>query len=98
MKRLLTKFDNSIPLAAAAYNAGPHRVENWLANFGDLQVDEFIEHIPFVETRNYVKKVSRNFLVYSKLYGNKKELEPWLTKSIHVQITRPSSRETWEAL
>src|SRR5690606_5955015 len=69
LQRLLRKFENPIPLAAAGYNAGPHRVESWLSAFGNLDMDEFIEHIPFVETRNYVKKVVRNFGIYRDLYG-----------------------------
>lgn len=56
LQRLMVKFENTVPLVAASYNAGPHRVKTWLASFGFLEMDEFIEHIPFLETRNYVKK------------------------------------------
>ena len=98
LNRLLRKFDGMVPLAAAGYNAGPHRVESWLASFGKLDMDEFIEHIPFIETRNYVKKVVRNFGIYNRLYNKPEPTLSWLTQPIKVQITRPSPRETWEAL
>ncbi len=97
--RLSSKFKNAIPLVAAAYNAGPHRVESWLANFGHLEMDEFIEHIPFLETRNYVKKVVRNFAVYRGLYSNDQRPLGWLADPMPVQISgRPTPRETWEPL
>lgn len=95
--RLGTKFKNSLPLVAAAYNAGPHRVDNWLAQFGHLEMDEFIEHIPFLETRNYVKKVVRNFGVYRALYSADNRDMTWLTSAIPVQVVgRPAPREIWE--
>ncbi len=95
--RLSTKFKSSVPLVAAAYNAGPHRVDSWLAQFGHLEMDEFIEHIPFLETRNYVKKVSRNFGVYRNLYSSDRRELTWLASSLPVQITgRPTPREIWE--
>lgn len=95
--RLGTKFKMSLPLVAAAYNAGPHRVDNWLVQFGYLEMDEFIEHIPFLETRNYVKKVTRNFGVYRGLYSSEKKDLTWLAAAVPVQVNgRPSTREIWE--
>ncbi|MCB0407959.1 MAG: transglycosylase SLT domain-containing protein, partial [Bdellovibrionales bacterium] len=99
LQRLAKKFKGQLPLMAAAYNAGPHRVESWLSTFGHLDMDEFIEHIPFVETRNYVKKVTRNYGVYKALYG--KDVTPlaWLPKSIDVPNNiRPVTRETWDQI
>lgn len=75
LQRLMERFDRKFPLVAAAYNAGPHRVYAWIRNFGTLDMDEFIEHIPFVETRNYVKRVARNYQIYSLLYRGKAQLE-----------------------
>ncbi len=73
LQRLIKKFDGNFALVAAGYNAGPHRVRSWITSFGQLDLDEFVEHIPYVETRNYVKKVLTHFLIYSRLYNGKKE-------------------------
>jgi len=69
LAEVLEKFDNSVPLAAAAYNAGPHRVTQWLTDNGDPRVEgqsmiDWIEMIPFNETRNYVHRVLENVVVY----------------------------------
>ncbi|HBK09277.1 MAG TPA: transglycosylase [Acetobacteraceae bacterium] len=66
---MLTRFDNCLPLAAAAYNAGPHRVAQWLDENGDprtgpIDMVDWIELIPVAETRNYVQRVSENVLMY----------------------------------
>lgn len=97
LKRLMDRFDNAIPLVAAGYNAGPHRVKNWLASFGNLETDEFIEHIPFLETRNYVKRVVSNAYIYGQLYGNKKDLIPYLAGAIPVPATTDvAGKENWD--
>ncbi|MNT48620.1 Soluble lytic murein transglycosylase precursor [compost metagenome] len=97
LKRLMDNFDNTIPLVAAGYNAGPHRVKNWLASFGNLETDEFIEHIPFLETRNYVKKVMSNCYVYGQLYGNKKDLFPYLAEPVPMKhVAEMVGKENWD--
>lgn len=97
LKRLMDRFDNTIPLVAAGYNAGPHRVKNWLVSFGSLETDEFIEHIPFLETRNYVKRVVSNAYVYSKLYSNKKDLFPYLAEPVPVKVNADLvGKENWD--
>jgi soluble lytic murein transglycosylase len=55
--------------ALAAYNAGPGRVRQWLKELSTADWDEFIERLPFEETRLYVKSVLRNYGVYQRLYG-----------------------------
>lgn len=67
LKLVLDAFDGSMPLAAAAYNAGPSRSRNWRKSVGDGALDAAIwtENIPFSETRNYVKKVLANATVYA---------------------------------
>lgn len=97
LQRLGKKFDQSVPLIAAAYNAGPHRVKSWLSTFGNRDMDEFIEHIPFLETRNYVKKVVSNYQIYSILYSQKKDALSYLADAMKVKIpTTVSTKETWE--
>jgi len=99
LARLGTKFKGQLPLVAAAYNAGPHRVEGWLVNFGHLDTDEFVEHIPFLETRNYVKKVVRAHTFYRRLYAKDQKSADFLAKGLGVPIpSRASTRESWEAL
>lgn len=99
LARLGKTFSNSFPVVAASYNAGPHRVKGWLMNFGHLEVDEFIEHIPFLETRNYVKKVLKNQHFYHALYDQKLAPPAWIIQPLGVPIPQKlSARENWEAL
>ena len=73
--QLLGRFGGSMPLAIAAYNAGPNRVEQWLAENGDPRghgaaaMIDWIELIPFSETRNYVQRVIENVTVYRARRG-----------------------------
>lgn len=99
LQRLMKKFSDQVPLAAAAYNGGPHRVQGWVKRFGQLNMDEFIEHIPYLETRNYVKKVVRYFSVYNLLYNKKVTSSNWLVKPLGFQYDGVvPTQETWEAL
>ena len=68
-RRLLDQFDGRLEYALAAYNAGADRVNGWLnqGKFRDPQ--EFVESIPFTETREYVQAILRNASVYRRLYG-----------------------------
>lgn len=66
LKRALDAFEGSMPLAAAAYNAGPSRARQW-RNGPTLEAAMWIENIPFSETRDYVKKVLSNTVNYAAL-------------------------------
>ncbi len=70
LKKLSVELDYQKPLIAAAYNGGPHRVKSWLKNLGQIDFDRFIEHIPFAETRTYVKRVVSFRATYEKIYKN----------------------------
>jgi len=101
LQKLLKVFNASVPLTAAAYNAGPHRVRSWIKSFGNrLDMDEFIEHIPYLETRNYVKKVVHNYNIYQQLYSKsskKDELTSFLAKPVGVLVTGDVElRERWD--
>jgi soluble lytic murein transglycosylase len=69
LKLVLDAFDGSLPLAAAAYNAGPSRARAWLARTPDEGLEGAIwtENVPFAETRDYVKKVLANTTNYAAL-------------------------------
>ena len=54
----------------AAYNAGPGRVHQWLAWSNYREPAEFVESIPFTETREYIQAVLRNADIYRQLYGD----------------------------
>ena len=65
-KKLLEQFDGNYALAAAAYNAGPHRVKRWLPDEQSIAADIWIETIPFTETRAYVSAVLTYALIYQQ--------------------------------
>jgi soluble lytic murein transglycosylase len=83
LQDMLTRFDNCLPLAAAAYNAGPHRVAEWLDQNGDprtgpIDMVDWIELIPGGETRNYVQRVTENVVMYRAV---RKDPAPILTNT-----------------
>ncbi len=66
LKTLFREF-RSLPYVLAAYNAGEAMVRKWQQRDNHMAVDEFIEEIPYAETRNYVKKVVNSFFQYKRL-------------------------------
>ena len=76
---LLNDFDGSYILAATSYNAGPHRSKQWIKKYGDprkpgIDPIDWVESIPFSETRNYVQRVLENMQVYrARRNGNSYE-------------------------
>jgi soluble lytic murein transglycosylase len=74
LAQLLDEFKGSHILTFVAYNAGPRRAREWIAAYGDPRdpsVDpvDWVERIPFSETRNYVQRVMENLEVYARLLG-----------------------------
>ena len=65
---LLEHYAGAVPLVISGYNAGEGGVDRWLRERGDLELDEFIETIPFDETRGYTKRVLTSYLTYAWLY------------------------------
>lgn len=75
-ERLMDRYGGSYPLAVAAYNAGPGNVNKWLAANGDprtgaIDILDWIEAIPFTETRGYVQRVLENAVVYDMIEPSK---------------------------
>jgi soluble lytic murein transglycosylase len=81
LRGLIDSYSGSYFLALAAYNAGGGRVQEWMKAFGDprkTQIDpiDWIERIPFTETREYVKKIMETLQLYrSRLAGSEKALQ-----------------------
>ena len=76
LAKLNEDYGYNIPLIAAGYNAGPSRADQWIERYGDprsskTNVVDWIEHIPFRETRNYVMRVAESVPVYrARLSGS----------------------------
>lgn len=71
---LAGRFNGNVVLMAAGYNAGPHRPTAWMERYGDPRdgdpdIIDWIEHIPFNETRNYVMRVTESLPVYRARLG-----------------------------
>ncbi|RMD89248.1 MAG: lytic transglycosylase domain-containing protein, partial [Alphaproteobacteria bacterium] len=82
---LLVRFEGSAVLALAAYNAGANTVERWLQTYGDPRAPgsdpvDWIELIPYGETRNYVQRVLEAAPIYSERLGYRapRTLGAWL--------------------
>lgn len=68
---LADKFNGNRVLATAAYNAGPRRVDSWLPKRGSIPADQWIDSIPFTETRNYVKAVLEYTAIFNSLLNKR---------------------------
>ncbi len=74
LAKLARRFDGNVTMIAAGYNAGPSRPDLWMEEMSDprnggMDVIDWIEHIPFSETRNYVMRVSESLPVYRARLG-----------------------------
>ena len=75
LRKMVDEFGPSVALIASGYNAGPRRPRDWIAAFGDprlpsVDVVDWVESIPFAETRTYVMRVAEGVVIYrAKLKG-----------------------------
>jgi soluble lytic murein transglycosylase len=67
-KHMVDHYDGQAEYALAAYNAGEDRVDQWRKDGNFKSVEEFVESIPFTETREYVQAIMRNAVLYKLLY------------------------------
>ena len=68
-RKMVDQFGGQVEYALAAYNAGGERVQEWRSAGSYRDIDEFVESIPFTETREYVQAIVRNAEVYKRVYG-----------------------------
>ena len=74
LARMARLFDGNIVMISAAYNAGPGRPPRWMSRFGDPRTDsidmiDWIEHVTFAETRNYIMRVAESLPIYRARLG-----------------------------
>lgn len=102
---LVDNYDGNYIMAIVGYNAGPGRIRDWVREYGDprtgkIDVVDWMERIPFSETRNYVHRVLENLQVYRyRLEGRKLELAQDLkrgigTKSSSMTGTVPAEKSS----
>jgi soluble lytic murein transglycosylase len=85
---LLEHYDGAVPLVISGYNAGEGGVDRWLRDRGNLELDEFIETIPFDETRGYTKRVLSSYLTYTWLYQSDKPVP-----QINFTLKKPDGKK-----
>jgi soluble lytic murein transglycosylase len=73
---LLQKFRGQIPLGAGSFNSGPRPVMKWIDEYGNREIDELVELVPYTQTREYMKKVTENFARYRYLYNHEVYEQP----------------------
>ena len=71
LSELLKKFNGNLVLALASYNANAQVVKKWVSRLWSSDIEEFIEEIPYRETRNYVKLILRNYTNHLLIYEEK---------------------------
>ena len=88
VKWLLGMFGGNVAVSLAGYNGGPTNAEKWYGR-GDLPLDEFVEEIPFEQSRNYVKKVLASYGAYEATYGAGRNQTARQSLEKFLRIARP---------
>ena len=91
LAQLSEEFGANVVMISAGYNAGPRRPERWMERFGDprtgaMDVIDWIEHIPFRETRNYVQRVAESLPIYRARLGKDPLPRPFTEELIGQSI------------
>jgi len=98
LKSLTNSFGGSYLLTAASYNAGPGRVRQWMRAFGDPrdgQTDpvDWVEKIPFSETRAYVQRVLENMMIYRARLAKTRAIG----QTLEAELVRPMAKTASDA-
>jgi len=88
LKNQLNQWNGNLEQTLAAYNAGPGRVREWLAWSTYREQAEFVESIPFTETREYVQAVIRNAAIYKRLYAGRQEPEQVTNRALSAVTSK----------
>ena len=85
LRSLLDRWEGKWEQTLAAYNAGASRVQEWLSWASYREPAEFVESIPFTQTRDYVQSVLRNAAAYRRIYGTRLAASTVEPEPVHVQ-------------
>jgi soluble lytic murein transglycosylase len=81
---LLGKFRGQIPIGSGSFNCGPKPVMKWLDQYGQREIDELVELVPYTQTREYMKKVTENYARYRFLYAGEVYEQPLVVNSHYI--------------
>ena len=95
LAQMTESWDGNIVLVSISYNAGPQRAERWIERYGDPReplpdgwdIVDWIEHIPFRETRNYVQRVAESLPIYRARLGEDPLLVPFTAELVGRSLT-----------
>ncbi|MEW6379426.1 MAG: tetratricopeptide repeat protein [bacterium] len=88
---LLQRFDGNLVYTLISYNAGEETLKRWRNQYNTVNLDEFVEMLSYKETRNYVKKVLKNYGCYMRLYSGKSASSP-TSPAAPKQVNRQDSQ------